>query len=199
LEASIGGICRKKFQKKWNICRKFVFLGVKKKKEYLESKDDSILIASDSMAYYQSYSFNPVVLTFSKEKSNSGQLVPKGSSSLISLIKKGITRKSLDDLILATGLSLSEMANYMHVSERTLRNYASTVHLAPDPSERAIEIALLYEKGKETFGTLESFKKYMSSEVLGLGSKKPKEFLDTSVGINLLMEELGKIQYGIFA
>jgi len=151
------------------------------------------------MAYYQSSSFNPVVLTFSKESVNPVNLVPKGAGSLIALIKEGITRKSLDDLLAVTGLSLSEIADCMHLSERTLRNYSPATHLGPDPSERAIEIAILYERGKETFGSLESFKAYMNTKVLALGSQKPKDFLDTSIGINFLMEELGRIQHGIFA
>ena len=157
------------------------------------------LIVSDTMTYYQSATFNPVVLTFPKNQKEAIQIVPKGASSLISLIKSGISRSSLDDLVSATGLSLSEMADCMHLSERTLRNYSPSTHLGPDASERAIEIALLYEKGKETFGTLDSFKKYMDGPVLALGNNKPKSFLDTSVGINFLLEELGRIQQGIFA
>jgi uncharacterized protein (DUF2384 family) len=39
----------------------------------------------------------------------------------------------------------------------------------------------------------------MNSSVMALGNKKPKEFLDTSIGIDLLMNELGKIEHGIFA
>ncbi len=161
--------------------------------------EDESLFASDTMTHYQPSSFNPVLLTFAKKPSEVSQIAPKGAGSLISLIKSGITRKSLDDLIFATGLTLSEMADCMHLSERTLRNYTPATHLGPDPSERAIEIALLYERGKEVFGSLESFKKYMDVPVLALGNNKPKYYLDTSVGINFLMEELGRIQQGIFA
>jgi uncharacterized protein (DUF2384 family) len=32
-----------------------------------------------------------------------------------------------------------------------------------------------------------------------LGNIKPKELLDTSLGIEILMNELGKIEHGIFA
>ena len=177
-------------------------MGVKKKKT-IYNADTSIETTSSNtsepMSYYHTPIFNPVVLTFPKSQTEINPLAPKGAGSLIALIKSGITRKSLDDLIFATGLSLSEMADCMHLSERTLRNYTASTHLGPDPSERAIEIAQLYEQGKETFGSLESFKKYMDAPVLALGNKKPKSFLDTSVGIHFLKEELGRIQQGIFA
>ncbi|MBK7098856.1 MAG: DUF2384 domain-containing protein [Sphingobacteriales bacterium] len=46
---------------------------------------------------------------------------------------------------------------------------------------------------------MDQFKLWMSSPVMALGNKMPKEFLDTSMGIDLLMDELGRIEYGIFA
>jgi uncharacterized protein (DUF2384 family) len=39
----------------------------------------------------------------------------------------------------------------------------------------------------------------MSSPIPSLEMKAPKEFLDTSVGIHFLMDELGRIQHGVFA
>jgi uncharacterized protein (DUF2384 family) len=39
----------------------------------------------------------------------------------------------------------------------------------------------------------------MNSTVMALGNIKPKELLDTSLGIEILMNELGKIEHGIFA
>jgi putative toxin-antitoxin system antitoxin component (TIGR02293 family) len=157
-------------------------------------------IASDVHVEYGSESaFNPFLISGSTPRSNNtSRIAPSEFSSLISLIKSGITRKSLGDLLEVTGLSLHEMAACMHLNERTLRNYAPDTHLDPEPSERAIEIGFLYEKGKDVFGSLEDFKLYMSSPVPALGMKAPKEFLDTSVGINFLMDELGRIQHGVF-
>lgn len=148
---------------------------------------------------YDPMGFNPVLLTYSRNEKENALLTPKSTFSLISLIKSGVSRQSLDDLIAATGLSLSELADCMHMTERTLRNYTPQTRLGPEQSERAIEIANLYEKGTETFGSLQAFKKYMDSEVMALGGKKPKAFLDTSVGIEFLKDELGRIQYGVFA
>lgn len=168
-----------------------------------ESPREDSIVLSEPMARliprYDPMGFNPVLLTFSRYEKNDALLAPESPFSLISLIKSGVTRQSLDDLMLATGLSLSEIADCMHMTERTLRNYTHQTRLGPEQSERAIEIAKLYEKGTETFGSLVVFKKYMASEVKALGGRTPKEFLDTSVGIEFLMDELGRIQYGVFA
>jgi putative toxin-antitoxin system antitoxin component (TIGR02293 family) len=62
-----------------------------------------------------------------------------------------------------------------------------------------IELAKIYSRGEEVFGTLDAFREWMQSSVRALGDKRPREFLDTSIGIEMLMEELGRIEHGIFA
>jgi uncharacterized protein (DUF2384 family) len=39
----------------------------------------------------------------------------------------------------------------------------------------------------------------MESISVPLGSIKPKELLDTTYGINMVADELGRIEHGIFA
>jgi uncharacterized protein (DUF2384 family) len=39
----------------------------------------------------------------------------------------------------------------------------------------------------------------MDANVPALGGQKPKSFLDTSLGISMLMAELGRIEHGVFA
>jgi uncharacterized protein (DUF2384 family) len=39
----------------------------------------------------------------------------------------------------------------------------------------------------------------MDTVLLPFGNKKPKQFLDTSLGIAMIMDELGRIEHGIFA
>jgi putative toxin-antitoxin system antitoxin component (TIGR02293 family) len=120
-------------------------------------------------------------------------------NDFITLIKKGIPRKSLDQLILATGLSAAEIARIMHTSDRTLRRYKPSTLLNAEQSERVIEIAKLYSRGEEVFGSNENFRSWMDASIPSLGNRIPKEFLDTSMGIEILMDTLGRIEQGVFA
>jgi len=120
-------------------------------------------------------------------------------SDFISVIRKGVSKKGMDKLMEITAITLREMAVIIQVSDRTLRRYKSQTLLNREQSERVVELARLYSRGEQVFGNLESFKEWMNSTVMALGNKKPKEFLDTSLGINILMDELGKIEHGIFA
>jgi putative toxin-antitoxin system antitoxin component (TIGR02293 family) len=120
-------------------------------------------------------------------------------TDFIELIRSGISKKSLDHLISLIGYSIAEIADIIHVSDRNLRRYAANEKLNTEQSERLVELARLYSKGEEVFGTMNAFKVWMSSDILALGNQKPKSFLDTSLGIDLLMKELGRIEHGVFA
>jgi putative toxin-antitoxin system antitoxin component (TIGR02293 family) len=120
-------------------------------------------------------------------------------TDFIELIRAGISKKSLDHLISLIGYSIAEIADIIHVSDRNLRRYTADEKLNTEQSERLVEMARLYSKGEEVFGAMDSFKTWMSSEILALGNQKPKSFLDTSLGIDMLMKELGRIEHGVFA
>ena len=120
-------------------------------------------------------------------------------SDFIQCIREGVPKKALDNLIHITGISSIEMSGIMRTSERTLRRYSSKQKLNAEQSERVIELAKIYSRGEEVFDTLDAFKEWMNDSVMALGNKKPKEFLDTSMGIEMLMDELGRIEQGIFA
>ena len=117
----------------------------------------------------------------------------------LKMIREGIRKQSMKKLMEVTGITAIEMSVLVRTSDRTLRRYTAQQKLNPEQSERLIELARLYSRGEEVFGSLDSFKEWMDSTVMALGNKKPKTFLDTSLGIDMLINELGRIEYGIFA
>jgi putative toxin-antitoxin system antitoxin component (TIGR02293 family) len=120
-------------------------------------------------------------------------------SDFINCIREGVPKQALDNLIDITGITTNEISGIIRTSDRTLRRYTAKQKLNAEQSERVIELAKLYSRGEEVFGSLDAFKEWMNSTVMALGNKKPKEFLDTSLGIEMLMDELGRIEQGIFA
>ena len=120
-------------------------------------------------------------------------------ADFIHCIRAGVPKKALDNLIEVTGINAAEMAGIVRTSDRTLRRYSANQKLNAEQSERVIELAKVYSRGEEVFGSIDAFREWMNGAVLALGNKKPKEFLDTSLGIEMLMDELGRIEHGIFA
>lgn len=137
---------------------------------------------------------------FQPQHLGSGVPVLGGSVlSKIELIHSGISKAQLEEFLLKTSLSLADIASLMHLNERTLRNYSAQDRLSPEATERALELAELFQTGIAIFGSSTAFRQYLQSPVQALGNKKPWDFLDTSMGIQHLADELGRLQYGVFS
>jgi putative toxin-antitoxin system antitoxin component (TIGR02293 family) len=123
----------------------------------------------------------------------------KNENDLIDVIRTGVPRRVMDNLMTITDISMTEMAAIIHTSDRTLRRYTPSQKLSQEQSERMVELARLYTRGEEVFGSIPEFRQWMNTQLVTFGNKKPKDYLDTSLGIAMITDELGRIQNGIFA
>jgi putative toxin-antitoxin system antitoxin component (TIGR02293 family) len=124
----------------------------------------------------------------------------KSEADLITLIRTGLPNTVLQKLKVLMDISADELAAIMHISTRTLlRKEADKKPLNSEQTERVIELARLYAKGEEVTGSKAAFKEWMDTKVDSLGQKRPKDYLDTSLGIQMLLDELGRIEYGIYS
>lgn len=173
-----------------------------KPKSYRSEEKKGTVLKEAMLADYLGFT-SPVDMLFARLFEFIGLPKPRGKdpleSDLIPLIRKGLAKKNLEKLMHSTGLDLSAMSGILHVSTRTLHRYTGESILNPDISERLLEIARLYARGQEVFGDLDSFKGWIQEPVPALGYKKPLEYLDTSIGIRLLQDELGRIEHGVFS
>lgn len=113
--------------------------------------------------------------------------------------RRGVERQKVDALLHATGLTLTEMGQYVHVNPRTLQRKSASERLPSDISERVLLIQNLYFTGGQVFGSLEAFRQWMMQPNMALGGVVPKSYLDTFTGIEFLMHELGRIEHGLVA
>jgi putative toxin-antitoxin system antitoxin component (TIGR02293 family) len=60
-------------------------------------------------------------------------------------------------------------------------------------------LVMLYEYGIEVFGDRDNFNIWLNSRSIALGGRSPKELLDTKFGIDLVKDELGRIEHGVLA
>lgn len=117
---------------------------------------------------------------------------------LIDVIKKGINFSTFLAFSAKFSFSFSEWSSFLHISERTLLRYKKEKRIFDvTQSEKIVDIAILFNKGVQVFGDTSTFNKWIETDSIALGNRKPKEFIDSSLGISLLKDELIRIEHGI--
>ena len=118
----------------------------------------------------------------------------------ISAIREGIKYNFFTNYAKKSPFTIPEWSYFLNISERTMQRYKKESRtFDSQQSERIVQIALLYSFGVKTFGNKTKFNSWLETENLALGHVKPKELLDNSFGINLLKDELTRIENGILA
>lgn len=120
--------------------------------------------------------------------------------NLSNVVREGVSYYRFTKLSEYIQLTLQDWADYLHLSERTMQRYKKEgKKFDPIHSERIVVIELLYKKGINIFGIKDNFYTWMDTISIALGNVKPKDLLDTSFGISMVYDELGRIEHGIFA
>ncbi len=124
----------------------------------------------------------------------------KNVLAIIEIVRNGISYKDFNKIADDTPFSLTEWANYLQLSERTIqRNQKENKSFQPIQSERIVELSMLYKYGVEVFGDKDNFNIWLNSKSISLGGRTPKDLLDTKFGISMVRDELGRIEHGILA
>jgi putative toxin-antitoxin system antitoxin component (TIGR02293 family) len=118
---------------------------------------------------------------------------------ILKLTRQGLPKRVLMSLAKKVSLTLFELSNIMHISERTLQRYDDDAIIKTEYAEKAIELARLYTRGEEVFGSMDKFKAWMKSSNHIFNNEAPVSLLDTSFGFDMIFKELGRIEHGIFA
>ncbi len=129
---------------------------------------------------------------YEKELSNPVAMVMRAA--------EGLAVSVFDKIIQITALNKNQLAAFIDVTPKTIDNYRIRRHkLGRTESEQLLQLMALYKKGQEIFGNSEDFNLWLKQPASGLGGIVPFELLYTQGGINLVMEELLRIEYGALA
>jgi len=117
---------------------------------------------------------------------------------IVQLARQGFPKKALLALAKKISLNIQELAHILHISERTLQRYEDDAIIKTEYAEKAVELARLYTRGEEVFGSMDKFKLWVKAPSLVFNGEAPVSFLDTSAGFDMVFNELGRIEHGIF-
>jgi putative toxin-antitoxin system antitoxin component (TIGR02293 family) len=126
--------------------------------------------------------------------------VVSDSFALVMEARTGVLAKTAFDVADVLQLHADELADLLHTTTKTLRTYRQAKkRLNPTASEQVLKLLNLARQGAEVFGDPASFRRWLSKPAYGLGGQPPLALLQTSGGIDLVAEEVGRIAYGDLA
>lgn len=120
--------------------------------------------------------------------------------ALVASSKKGLKAQAFFDFQDVSRFSNQLMEELLKKTFKTFTSYKQQ-HAILDPviSEKLLKLFSLYQKGFNVFGSVDEFNKWLAEPAFGLGMQVPTSFLDTITGIDLVNEELTRIEFGDLA
>jgi putative toxin-antitoxin system antitoxin component (TIGR02293 family) len=147
--------------------------------DYAVAYEKPTPIGVDAAAYHSFYA-NPVALLTSS--------------------KKGLEAKAALDFLNLSGFSHQQFQDTFKTTVKTIQNYTNQAQkLDASLSEKILKAFSLFEKGIAVFGSADVFYNWLNQPAYGLGNQIPFDILDTFTGVNLIEEELIRLEYGDLA
>src|SRR6266542_3926864 len=139
--------------------------------------------------------------TISTENKRANNVLAKYEKSFenpISILlnsRKGLKPQAVFDFIVVSQFSNHLIEQLLKKTIKTFTNYKEYNTLLDSAiSEKLLKLFALYDKGIAVFSSVEEFNKWMEVPSFGLGNQIPRNILDTITGIDLVGEELTRIE-----
>ena len=118
---------------------------------------------------------------------------------LVELSNKGVTKDALLHLAKYMSFSINQMAQLLPVTERTIQRYTTKKLFNRVVTEQILQIAEVAAKGSEVFEDRDKFLAWMDHPNKALDNKTPKSLLNSKFGTDIILDELGRIEHGVFS
>ncbi len=127
--------------------------------------------------------------------------VDPGDTGWTTLGEQGIPAQALVELASALGLSSArELAAELGLAERTLqRRLAKRQPLSSEAAERSIRVARALVRARHVLEDEDAGARWLLTPSKALGGKRPLSLLGSGDGFTAVMDELGRIDYGVFS
>ena len=119
---------------------------------------------------------------------------------IVHSIRKGISFSFFNTIKNNSPFTDVEWADFLNLSTKSLQRYKNEKKFVFKPihSEKIIELAEVTNFGNEVFDNNKDFYSWLNTTSIALGNMKPLELLKNSYGKEMVMDELHRIDQGIF-
>lgn len=121
---------------------------------------------------------------------------PDHQLELIARIREGVRKGEWKEFIHCIGATEKEFETILPTSISSMQKKSQ---YSKETSERIYELAKLYSHGYAVFDTQEDFKQWLMTPSRALAGKIPFELLDSSIGFEMVENEIVRIQYNVYS
>jgi len=121
----------------------------------------------------------------------------KTDQTPVEIIEQGLPYESVERLAGTLDLSLEELCHIIPVSRRTLARFRG-VHLDAHLSDHIYIAWKVYERAEEVMESPESARIWLKTPNYAFRFKRPLDYLSSLTGSLELLDELGRLQHGVF-
>ncbi len=118
---------------------------------------------------------------------------------LFELSSEGVSKDALSHLAKFLRFTMSQMAELLPVSARTIQRKAPHDLLDRAVSDRILLIAEVAARGIEAFEDEAKFRAWLKLPHAVFGHMAPLELLKSSFGARMVLDELARIEHGVFS
>lgn len=121
-------------------------------------------------------------------------------STIRGFLQKGVGISFFNRLQDFLGFSEETWADILSLSPKSIQRYKKNkdFKFKPIHSEKLLEIAEVLDTGREVFGDSGKFHLWLNTPCYALNNQKPVDLISDSYGKQMVIEELMRIEHGIF-
>ncbi len=117
---------------------------------------------------------------------------------MIASARKGVPMRAIGSLAEILRLNLQEVAEILPVSYRTLKRYPPNHILTKDLSAHVLELGRVFIRACEVLQDEEKARLWLTRPCQALGGVAPISMFDTPLGIEAVLDELVRIEHGVY-
>jgi putative toxin-antitoxin system antitoxin component (TIGR02293 family) len=119
---------------------------------------------------------------------------------LLPLIREGLPAKALQSVAKVMDMSAIATVEHLGLAKRTYaRRVEAGKPLTSEESERIFRLARVFAQASFTLGERDKARRWLLKPNRVLGGAIPVTLLDTDIGAGMVLDELGRIEHGVFA
>jgi putative toxin-antitoxin system antitoxin component (TIGR02293 family) len=120
----------------------------------------------------------------------------QNGSGIVFSARKGVKPRVFFEFADSINMPEKKLAMLINISSRTIHNYKDQQKpLEPAQSEHLLKLIALFGRGETIFGNIDEFN-YWLQKPFWKSREKPIDWLTTPGGVDLVMDELGRLSHG---